>query len=98
MRATAQRRATARSWRSRSRFWPAGRCQLRPSRRDRFPQLQGQGLGSVLLADALRRLALATEDAAARYVVVDAITDDRAASFDEAHGFSRMPDSTPPRP
>jgi len=56
-------------------------------------RLQGQGLGSVLLADALRRLAVAPEDVAARYVVVDAI-DDRAASFYEAHGFSRMPDGT----
>jgi GNAT superfamily N-acetyltransferase len=54
-------------------------------------RLQGQGLGSVLLVIALRKLAAASEDVAARYVVVDAI-DDRAAAFCKAHGFTRLPD------
>jgi len=54
-------------------------------------RLHGQGLGSVLLADALTRLAAATETVAARYVVVDAI-DDGAAAFYEKHGFTRVPD------
>jgi GNAT superfamily N-acetyltransferase len=54
--------------------------------------LHGQGLGGVLLADALRRVLTATETVAARFVVVDAI-DVSAASFYEYHGFRRAPDS-----
>jgi GNAT superfamily N-acetyltransferase len=53
---------------------------------------QGQRLGAVLLADALRR-ALASADAvASSMVVVDAL-DDGAASFYAAHGFVRLPQS-----
>jgi GNAT superfamily N-acetyltransferase len=52
----------------------------------------GRGLGGVLLARALR----ASYDSAATVgscmVVVDAI-DERAATFYEAHGFTRLPDS-----
>lgn len=51
-------------------------------------RLHGQGLGSVLLVDALHRLAIATEDVAACYVVVDAI-DEAAVAFYERHGFTR---------
>jgi GNAT superfamily N-acetyltransferase len=54
--------------------------------------LQGRGLGSVLLAEALRK---AYENAAvvgSSMVVVDAI-DERAANFYRAHGFLRLPES-----
>jgi GNAT superfamily N-acetyltransferase len=54
--------------------------------------LHGQGLGSVLLVDALARIVAATRTLAARYVVVDAI-DSGAAEFYEHHGFVRLPDS-----
>lgn len=47
---------------------------------------QGAGLGSRLLAEALRMAVTAGEIAAARFVVVDAI-DDRAAKFYRRHGF-----------
>jgi GNAT superfamily N-acetyltransferase len=53
---------------------------------------QGRGIGAMLLANALRR---AYENAAivgSSMVVVDAI-DDRAVSFYEAHGFTRLVDS-----
>jgi GNAT superfamily N-acetyltransferase len=53
---------------------------------------RGQGLGGVLLARALR---LAYENAdvvGSSMVVVDAI-DENAASFYQAHGFIRLPDS-----
>jgi GNAT superfamily N-acetyltransferase len=52
--------------------------------------LQGQGLGSVLLAEALGRVVQATEIVAARFVVVDAV-DEPAAAFYERHGFRRIP-------
>ncbi|MGA3048867.1 MAG: GNAT family N-acetyltransferase [Terracidiphilus sp.] len=55
-------------------------------------ELHGQGLGGVLLAEALRK---AYENAAvvgSSMVVVDAI-DDRAARFYRAHGFIRLPES-----
>lgn len=55
-------------------------------------ELQGRGLGSVLLAEALRR---AHENAAvvgSCMVVVDAI-DERAAEFYRVHGFIRLPES-----
>jgi GNAT superfamily N-acetyltransferase len=54
--------------------------------------LQGQGLGSILLARALRK---AYENAAvvgSSMVVVDAL-DERAANFYRAHGFIPLPDS-----
>jgi predicted GNAT family N-acyltransferase len=53
---------------------------------------QGRGLGSVLLAEALRK---AYENAAvvgSTMIVVDAI-DERAADFYQAHGFLRLPES-----
>ena len=55
-------------------------------------ELQGRGLGSVLLAEALRK---AYENAAmvgSSMVVVDAI-DERAAKFYAAHGFVQLPES-----
>lgn len=52
--------------------------------------LHGTGLGGVLLADAMRRVTVATETVAARFVVVDAI-DEPAANFYEHHGFTRTP-------
>ena len=52
--------------------------------------LQGQGLGGVLLADALARIVEATQTVAARFVVVDAI-DEPAVAFYEHHGFRRIP-------
>ena len=52
---------------------------------------QGRGLGSLLLAEALRKAAAAGEAAAARLVVVDAI-DERAARFYARHGFLPAPE------
>lgn len=52
---------------------------------------QGQGVGSLLLAEALRKAVAAGEAAAARLIVVDAI-DDRAVRFYQAHGFVAVPD------
>ncbi len=54
--------------------------------------LQGQGLGSVALAETLGRVAEVTDVVAARFVVVDAI-DDNAVRFYEHHGFRRVPDT-----
>lgn len=54
--------------------------------------LHGQGHGSVLLADALQRILLATQIVAARFVVVDAL-DEAAHGFYEHHGFKAIPDS-----
>ena len=51
---------------------------------------QGQGLGSLLLTEALRRALLAGDAAAARLVVVDAL-DERAATFYRRHGFVEAP-------
>jgi GNAT superfamily N-acetyltransferase len=53
-------------------------------------RMQGQGLGGELLWDALTRAVAASEIAAARVVVVDAI-DEPAARFYEHHGFVRVP-------
>jgi GNAT superfamily N-acetyltransferase len=53
--------------------------------------LQGQGLGAQLLLDALERAVEASEQAAARLVVVDAI-DDAAAAFYARYGFRPCPD------
>jgi len=52
--------------------------------------LHGQGLGGELLLDALSRVVQASEVAAARLVVVDAI-DEAAATFYEHHGFIALP-------
>jgi GNAT superfamily N-acetyltransferase len=53
---------------------------------------QGRGLGAVLVYDALRRVAVATEQVAARVVVVATIGE-AAAAFYEHLGFRRVPDS-----
>jgi predicted N-acetyltransferase YhbS len=52
---------------------------------------QGRGIGSLLLAEALRKAVAAGEAAAARLVVVDAI-DERAAQFYARHGFVPAPE------
>lgn len=52
--------------------------------------LQGSGLGGELLWDALGRAVAASEIAAARMIVVDAI-DERAAAFYQHHGFQTIP-------
>lgn len=48
---------------------------------------QGTGLGTRLLADALRMAVLAGESVAARLIAVDAI-DEQAARFYRQHGFT----------
>lgn len=53
-------------------------------------RLQGEKLGTRLLAEALRRAVVASDAAAARVVVVDAI-DDRAAEFYRGRGFIEAP-------
>ena len=52
----------------------------------------GQGLGSSLVAGALRRVVRASETLAVYAVVVDA-KDERASRFNERLGFIRLPDS-----
>ncbi|GAC1610919.1 MAG: GNAT family N-acetyltransferase [Mycobacteriales bacterium] len=54
--------------------------------------LRGQGLGEVLLADALSRIVEVTRTVGARFVVVGALHE-RAAVFYERLGFRRLPDS-----
>ena len=53
---------------------------------------QGGGIGGAVLADALGRVVEATSIVAARFVVVDALHE-RAATFYEHHGFTRIPDT-----
>ncbi|SFK69628.1 GNAT family N-acetyltransferase [Methylocapsa palsarum] len=53
---------------------------------------QGQRLGAVLLADALRRAFDSVGTVSSSMVVVDAL-DEVAAGFYAAHGFVRLPDS-----
>jgi predicted GNAT family N-acyltransferase len=53
---------------------------------------QGQRLGAVLLADALRRAFNSGGTVGSSMVVVDAL-DEAAAGFYAAHGFVRLPDS-----
>jgi predicted N-acetyltransferase YhbS len=53
---------------------------------------QGRRLGSRLLAEALRRAVDASDAAAARLVVVDAI-DEGAAAFYGSHGFKDVPEN-----
>lgn len=53
---------------------------------------QGAGVGGAVLADALTRVVEATNIVAARFVVVDALHE-RAATFYEHHGFTRIPDT-----
>jgi len=52
---------------------------------------QGRGLGTLLLAEALRKAVAAGEAAAARLVVVDA-ADEQAAAFYAHHGFDAAPE------
>lgn len=52
--------------------------------------LQGRGLGTDLLLDALSRAAEAAEIVGGRLIVVDAIDAD-AARFYEHHGFHAVP-------
>jgi len=51
---------------------------------------QGQGLGSILLADALQRIIQASQVMAVYAVVVDALND-RAAEFYQQFGFIPLP-------
>lgn len=51
---------------------------------------QGQGLGALLLAEALRKAVIAGEAAAARLIVVDAV-DAVAARFYAHYGFITVP-------
>ena len=53
---------------------------------------RGNGLGAVLVADALSRVVEATRTVAARLVVVDALHE-RVAVFYESLGFRRVPGS-----
>ena len=51
---------------------------------------QGMGLGSILLADALQRIAQASQVMAVYAVIVDALND-RAAEFYRRFGFISLP-------
>ena len=53
---------------------------------------QGQRLGAVLLADALRRALASAGTVGSSMIVVDAL-DEGAAAFYARHGFFRLPDS-----
>jgi GNAT superfamily N-acetyltransferase len=53
---------------------------------------QGQGLGSILLAEALRKAYENASVVGSSMVVVDAL-DERAARFYRAHGFPPLPES-----
>ena len=53
---------------------------------------QGQGLGGILLTDALRRAYASAGTVGSSLIVVDAL-DERAIAFYLAHGFVRLPDS-----
>ena len=53
---------------------------------------QGQRLGAILLADALRRALASADTVGSSVIVVDAL-DDGAAAFYAAHGFVRLPES-----
>ncbi len=53
---------------------------------------QGQRLGAVLLADALRRALASAETVGSSMIVIDAL-DEAAAGFYAAHGFIRLPES-----
>jgi len=53
----------------------------------------GQGLGGVLLAEALRKAYDNADVVGSSMVVVDAL-DEKAAAFYSAHGFVRLPESS----
>lgn len=50
---------------------------------------QGEGLGAILLAHALRKAYASADTVGSSMVVVDAI-DERAVAFYAAHGFARL--------
>jgi GNAT superfamily N-acetyltransferase len=53
---------------------------------------QGDGLGSILLADAVRRAYASAETVGSSMLVVDTL-DERAAAFYESFGFQALPES-----
>lgn len=53
---------------------------------------QGERLGAILLADAVRRAYASADTVGSSMLVVDAISE-RAAAFYESHGFARLPES-----
>lgn len=53
---------------------------------------QGERLGAILIADAVRRAWLSASTVGSSMLVVDAIND-RAAAFYEGNGFVRLPES-----
>lgn len=53
---------------------------------------QGQGLGALLLADAVRRAYASASSIGSSMLIVDAISE-QAAAFYEANGFVRLSDS-----
>src|ERR1700679_1994960 len=55
-------------------------------------EFHGQGLGAILLAEALRKASENADVVGSSMVVVDAI-DERAAKFYAAHGFIHLPES-----
>ncbi len=55
---------------------------------------QGQGLGSVLLANVVERALRASQEVSARLIIVHAISP-AAESFYLHHGFTRLPIDTP---
>ncbi len=55
---------------------------------------QGQGVGKMLLADAIKRTLAVSDQIAIYAIVVDAI-DDNAKGFYEQFGFTRLSDDSP---
>ena len=53
---------------------------------------QREGLGALLLADAVRRAYASASTVGSSMLIVDAINE-RAAAFYEVNGFVRLPDS-----
>lgn len=53
---------------------------------------QGEGLGALLLADAVRRAYASAGTVGSSMLIVDALNE-RAAAFYQANGFLRLPDS-----
>jgi ribosomal protein S18 acetylase RimI-like enzyme len=55
---------------------------------------QGQGVGKLLLADAIKRTLAVSDQIAIYTMVVDAINDN-AKGFYEQYGFTRLSDDSP---
>lgn len=53
---------------------------------------QGEGLGAMLLADAVRRAYISAATVGSSMLVVDAVSE-RGVAFYEGNGFVRLPDS-----